>query len=87
MNNFAGNMLRVRGANDKRYLLMSAAASSLTQTNEQLRKNNEILSSSLVDGGIGDGRNFLAKLIRKPDAIKSYGFFICNSRFRKDSLL
>lgn len=49
MNNFAGNMLEVRGANDKRYLVMSAAAhQSLTpQQIEQLEKHAEILSSSL----------------------------------------
>ncbi|RKS13279.1 citrulline utilization hydrolase CtlX [Flavobacterium sp. 120] len=49
MNNFAGNMLEVRGANDKRYLVMSAAAhQSLTpKQKEQLEKHAEILSSSL----------------------------------------
>ncbi len=49
MNNFAGNMLEVRGANDKRYLVMSAAAhQSLTPKQiEQLEKHAEILSSSL----------------------------------------
>ena len=49
MNNFAGNMLEVRGANDKRYLVMSAAAhQSLTSIQiEQLKKHAEILSSSL----------------------------------------
>ena len=49
MNNFAGNMLEVRGANDKRYLVMSAAAhQSLTSKQiEQLKKHAEILSSSL----------------------------------------
>lgn len=49
MNNFAGNMLEVRGANDKRYLIMSAAAhQSLTPKQiEQLEKYAEILSSSL----------------------------------------
>lgn len=49
MNNFAGNMLEVRGANDKRYLVMSAAAhESLTQKQiGQLEKHAEILSSSL----------------------------------------
>ncbi len=49
MNNFAGNMLEVRGANDKRYLVMSAAAhQSLTpKQTEQLEKHAEILSSSL----------------------------------------
>ena len=49
MNNFAGNMLEVRGANDKQYLVMSAAAhQSLTPKQiEQLEKHAEILSSSL----------------------------------------
>ena len=49
MNNFAGNMLEVRGANDKRYLVMSVAAhQSLTPKQiEQLEKHAEILSSSL----------------------------------------
>ena len=49
VNNFAGNMLEVRGSNDKRYLVMSAAAHlSLTPKQiEQLEKHAEILSSSL----------------------------------------
>lgn len=49
MNNFAGNMLEVRGTNDKRYLVMSAAAhQSLTPKQiGQLEKHAEILSSSL----------------------------------------
>ena len=49
MNNFAGNMLEIRGANDKRYLVMSAAAhQSLTPKQiEQLKNHAEILSSSL----------------------------------------
>ena len=49
VNNFAGNMLEVRGANDKRYLVMSAAAhQSLTPKQiTQLEKHAEILSSSL----------------------------------------
>jgi hypothetical protein len=49
VNNFAGNMLEVRGANDKIYLVMSAAAhQSLTPKQiEQLEKHAEILSSSL----------------------------------------
>ncbi|MFV8270549.1 citrulline utilization hydrolase CtlX [Flavobacterium sp. GT2N3] len=49
MNNFAGNMLEIRGANDKRYLVMSAAAhQSLTPKQiAQLEKHAEILSSSL----------------------------------------
>ena len=49
MNNFAGNMLEIRGGNDKRYIIMSAAAhQSLTSKQiEQLEKHAEILSSSL----------------------------------------
>jgi hypothetical protein len=49
MNSFAGNMLEVRGVNNKRYLVMSAAAhQSLTPKQiEQLEKHAEILSSSL----------------------------------------
>ena len=49
MNNFAGNMLEIRGTNDKRYLVMSASAhQSLTDKQVmQLEKHAEILSSSL----------------------------------------
>ena len=49
MNNFAGNMLEVRGANEKRYLVMSNSAfQSLTKKQiTQLEKHAEILSSSL----------------------------------------
>ena len=49
VNNFAGNMLEVRGADDKHYLIMSAAAhQSLTEKQiEQLQKHATILSSSL----------------------------------------
>lgn len=49
VNNFAGNMLEVRGANDKRYLVMSKAAhESLTAKQiETLQKHAEILSSNL----------------------------------------
>jgi hypothetical protein len=49
MNSFAGNMLEVRGVNNKRYLVMSAAAhQSLTPKQiQQLEKHAEILSSSL----------------------------------------
>jgi hypothetical protein len=49
VNNFAGNMLEVRGADDKRYLVMSTAAHrSLTAKQiEQLEKHATILSSSL----------------------------------------
>ena len=49
VNNFAGNMLEVRGADNKRYIVMSTAAHlSLTPKQmEQLQKHGEILSSSL----------------------------------------
>jgi hypothetical protein len=49
VNNFAGNMLEVRGANDKRHLVMSTAAhQSLTPKQiGQLEKHATILSSSL----------------------------------------
>jgi len=49
VNNFAGNMLQVRGANDKRYLVMSTSAhQSLTPEQiKALEKHCEILSSSL----------------------------------------
>lgn len=49
VNNFAGNMLEVRGTNDKRYLVMSAAAyKSLKPVQiEKLEYHCEIISSSL----------------------------------------
>lgn len=49
VNNFAGNMLEVKGTNDKRYLVMSASAhKSLTANQvEKLEKHATILSSSL----------------------------------------
>lgn len=49
VNNFAGNMLEVKGADDKRYLVMSNSAhQSLTKKQiTQLEKHAEILSSSL----------------------------------------
>ncbi|MFH6994905.1 citrulline utilization hydrolase CtlX [Flavobacterium sp. FlaQc-48] len=49
VNNFAGNMLEVRGANDKKYIVMSASAhQSLTPKQiAQLENHAEILSSSL----------------------------------------
>jgi hypothetical protein len=49
VDNFAGNMLEVRGVEDKRYLVMSTAA-HLSLTPKQvaaLEKHAEILSSSL----------------------------------------
>ncbi|MGH2665043.1 citrulline utilization hydrolase CtlX [Flavobacterium sp.] len=49
VNNFAGNMLEVKGANDRRYLIMSASAhQSLTKKQiAQLEEHVTILSSSL----------------------------------------
>lgn len=49
VNNFAGNMLEVRGANDKKYLVMSTSAhQSLTPKQiSQLEAHATILSSSL----------------------------------------
>jgi len=49
VNNFAGNMLEVRGTDNKKYLVMSTAAhQSLTSKQiTQLEKHAEILSSSL----------------------------------------
>ena len=46
---FAGNMLQVRGANDKRYLVMSTSAyTSLTQVQiDKIEKHCEILHSNL----------------------------------------
>jgi len=49
LNSFAGNMLQVKGAKDKSYLVMSQAAyDSLTENQiERLKKHTNILSSSL----------------------------------------
>jgi hypothetical protein len=49
VNNFAGNMLQVRGKDNKRYLIMSQAAyNSLTSAQIlTLKKHTEILSSSI----------------------------------------
>jgi len=49
VNNFAGNMLEVKGANDRRYLVMSTSAhQSLTKKQAaQLEEHVSILSSSL----------------------------------------
>lgn len=49
VNNFAGNMLEVRGRNDKKYIVMSASAhQNLTHKQiTQLQNHAEILSSSL----------------------------------------
>lgn len=49
VNNFAGNMLEVRGANDEKYIVMSTSAhQSLTEKQiNQLENHAKILSSSL----------------------------------------
>ncbi len=49
VNNFAGNMLQVKGVNDELYLIMSQAAyNSLTESQiERLEKHTKIMSSSL----------------------------------------
>lgn len=49
VNHFAGNMLQVRGTNDKRYLVMSSSAfNSLTQVQiDKIEKHCEILHSNL----------------------------------------
>jgi hypothetical protein len=49
VNNFAGNMLEIRGSNDKRYIVMSDSAYQiLTPKQKELLENHaEILSSSL----------------------------------------
>lgn len=49
VNNFAGNMLQVKGGNDARYLIMSQAAyDALTASQiESLERHTKILSSSL----------------------------------------
>ena len=49
VNNFAGNMLEVKGTDDKRYLVMSTSAHKCLTPKQikQLEKHAEILSSSL----------------------------------------
>ena len=49
VNSFAGNMLELRGADDKRYIVMSSAAHNSLSTKQiaQLGKHGDILSSSL----------------------------------------
>ena len=67
MHNFAGNMLQVRGANDKKYLVMSAAAhKSLTEDQvSAIEKHCEILSTDLTTietcGG-GSARCMMAEI-------------------------
>jgi len=72
VNNFAGNMLQVKGTNDKSYLIMSAAAhQSLTQEQIlKIEKHAEILSSSLdtieACGG-GSARCMMAEVFLPKD--------------------
>ncbi|WP_339702185.1 arginine deiminase-related protein [uncultured Marixanthomonas sp.] len=67
MHNFAGNMLQVRGTNDKKYLVMSAAAhKSLTEDQvSAIEKHCEILSTDLTTietcGG-GSARCMMAEI-------------------------
>ncbi|NBW27559.1 MAG: amidinotransferase [Flavobacteriaceae bacterium] len=74
MNNFAGNMLEVKGANDRRYLVMSAAAyKSLTKKQiAQLEEHVTILSSSLdtieACGG-GSARCMMAEIFLPKEEI------------------
>uniref|UniRef100_UPI001F51AFEC arginine deiminase-related protein n=1 Tax=Flavobacterium sp. Root935 TaxID=1736610 RepID=UPI001F51AFEC len=77
VNNFAGNMLEVRGNDDKRYIVMSASAhQSLTSKQiAQLENHAEILSSSLdtieACGG-GSARCMMAEvfLSRSPRTLR-----------------
>lgn len=67
VNNFAGNMLQVRGKDDKRYLVMSQAAyNSLTKDQiNKIEKHCEIISSSLdvIEGcGGGSARCMMAEV-------------------------
>lgn len=67
VNNFAGNMLEVKGANDRRYLVMSSAAHKSLSKKQiaQLEEHVTILSSSLdtieACGG-GSARCMLAEI-------------------------
>jgi len=67
VNNFAGNMLQVRGKDDERFLIMSEAAlNSLTQSQKaQITNHCQIISSSLetieVCGG-GSARCMMAEV-------------------------
>jgi hypothetical protein len=69
---FAGNMLQVKGANDKLFLVMSQAAfDALTETQiKSLEKHNEIVSSSLdtieACGG-GSARCMMAEVFLSKD--------------------
>lgn len=67
VNNFAGNMLQVKGHNEERYLIMSQAAyDSLSETQiKELKKHTKIMSSSLetieICGG-GSARCMMAEV-------------------------
>ena len=72
VNNFAGNMLEVKGANDRRYLVMSSAAhKSLTKKQiAQLEVHVTILSSSLDTSeacGGGSARCMMAEIFLPQD--------------------
>jgi hypothetical protein len=73
LNNFAGNMLEVKGANDRRYLVMSTSAyKSLTKKQiEQLEEHVTILNSSLdtieACGG-GSARCMMAEIFLPREA-------------------
>ena len=74
VNNFVGNMLEVKGANDRRYLVMSSAAyKSLTKKQiAQLEEHVTILSSSLdtieACGG-GSARCMMAEIFLPKEEI------------------
>ena len=74
VNNFAGNMLEVKGANDRRYLVMSSAAyQSLTKKQiAQLEEHVTILSSNLdtieACGG-GSARCMMAEIFLPKEEI------------------
>lgn len=74
VNNFAGNMLEVKGTNDRRYLVMSSAAhKSLTKKQiAQLEEHVTILSSSLdtieACGG-GSARCMMAEIFLPKEEI------------------
>ncbi len=74
VNNFAGNLLEVKGANDRRYLVMSSAAyKSLTKKQiAQLEEHVTILSSSLdtieACGG-GSARCMMAEIFLPKEEI------------------
>jgi hypothetical protein len=74
VNNFAGNMLEVKGANDRRYLVMSSAAhKSLTKKQiAQLEEHVTILSANLdtieACGG-GSARCMMAEIFLPKEEI------------------